>query len=76
MHGPDFNVARSQHSIALYNRQIVVCSGAGELSSCESLPLDSNDDPAVSAWQPFPSLPVGVYDGCMLVIDGKVRLRV
>ena len=76
MHGPDFNSIRSQHSIALYNSLIVVCGGVEGYNSCESLPLDTNGFPAANAWQPFAFLPVVVYDGCMLVINGEVRLVV
>ena len=76
MQAPNFTVSRSQHSIALYDSEIVACGGSSGLSSCESLSLDFNGRPAESAWKVFASLPAAVYDGCMLVVGGKVRLVV
>ena len=58
------------------NRSIVVCGGyiGNLLASCEELPIDANGLPAASSWRSFPSLPQALFLGCMLRVNGAVRL--
>ena len=54
------------------NRSIVVCGGY--TASCEELTIDANGLPAASSWRSFASLPHVLSVGCMLQVNGAVRL--
>ena len=59
------------------SRSIVICGGynGSILASCEELPVDASGLPAASSWRSFASLPQVMYAGCMLQVNGAVRLR-
>ena len=70
--------------VRMYNRgagkrSIVVCGGLDAQSgsataSCEELPIDANGLPAASSWRSFASLPTTLLLGCMLQVNGVVRV--
>ena len=59
------------------SRSIVVCgnwNGNSAIASCEELPIDADGLPAASSWSSFASLPQALCCGCMLQVNGAVRL--
>ena len=67
----------SQYNRGAGNRSIVVCGGFGDgyrTASCEELPIDARGLPAASSWRSFASLPFTLMDGCMLQVNGAVRV--
>ena len=69
----------SQYVRGSGERSIVVCGGlieGDETDSCEELPIDANGLPAASSWRSFASLPLMQSFGCMLHVNGVVRVCV
>ena len=68
----------SQYDRGGGNRSVVVCGGWNEnntaIASCEELIIDVSGLPASSSWRLFAVLPVGLTDGCMLQVNGAVRV--
>ena len=60
------------------NRSIVVCGGyiinGSPTASCEELPIDAKGLPAASSWRSFAPLPSALSEGCMLRVNGAVRV--
>ena len=54
-----------------------MCGGwdGSSIASCEELPIDVHGLPAASSWRSFASLPFALMDGCMLQLNGAVRVR-
>ena len=64
--------------VSQYNRSIVVCGGQNKdesvITSCEELMIDANGLPTASSWRSFASLPHALRFGCMLQVNGAVRV--
>ena len=60
------------------NRSLVACAGQTQskpyTASCEELPINASGLPAASSWRSFASLPFALFGGCMLQVNGKVRV--
>ena len=68
----------SQYNRGAGNKSIVVCGGFNkyiyEIASCEELPINADGLPAASSWRSFASLPHALRSGCMLRVNGAVRV--
>ena len=68
----------SQYDRGAGSRSIVVCGGWNKVgyttALCEELPIDANGLPASGSWRSFASLPRSLADGCMLQVNGAVRV--
>ena len=70
-------------SVSMYDggvggRSMIVCGGVNQdtsvIDSCEELSIGADGLPVASSWRYFASLPSPLFIGCMLQVNGAVRV--